>query len=120
MQDSPPQPPVPTTPAKPPLSVRLKGLIDAYGPVAITLYLAIFAINIAAAAIAIRYFGWQPESAAGTGGLLFVAWASAKALQPLRILLTLTLTPLVARLVGRGPRDVSNDEGPQPPEGSGI
>ena len=116
MQEPAPQPQIPSTPAKPPLSVRLKGLVDAYGPVAITLYLAIFAINIAAAAIAIRYFGWQPESAAGTGGLLFVAWASAKALQPLRILLTLSLTPLAARLVGRSPRTVANDQGPRPPE----
>lgn len=110
----------PPPPSKPPLRERFKGLMDAYGPVAITLYLAIFAINIAAAAIAIRYFGWQPKSAAGTGGLLFVAWASAKALQPLRILLTLALTPLVAKVVGRDPRVPGHAEGPQPPDASGT
>lgn len=116
MPDPVPPPPVPV---KPPLSVRLKALVDAYGPVALVLYLSIFALTITGAAVAIRFFGWQPEGVAGTGGLLFVAWASAKALQPLRILLTLALTPLVARLVGRSPRQVVEEQRPQPPAASG-
>lgn len=88
---SPPSPPV-----RAPLSERMKAALAEYGGVAITLYLIIFAAVLAGFAVAIS-LGVETESTAGSAGTLAAAWLATKLTQPLRILATLALTPLVAR-----------------------
>lgn len=84
--------------AKPPLQERLKTLLEEYGKVAVVIYFAIFGAVLGGFAIAIR-LGVEIESAAGTAGTLGAAWVATKLTQPLRILATLVLTPLVGKLV---------------------
>lgn len=73
----------------------MKGIFAEYGTLAIVLYLIIFAITLAGFAVAIS-FGVETDSAAGSAGTLAAAWLATKLTQPLRILATLALTPLVA------------------------
>ncbi len=88
---SPPSPPGRTS-----LSERMKGALAEYGGVAITLYLIIFAAVLVGFAVAIS-LGVETESTAGSAGTLAAAWLATKLTQPLRIIATLALTPLVAR-----------------------
>lgn len=85
---------------KPPLKERLQTLLAEYGTVAIVIYFGIFALVFAGFAISIR-FGVQVDSAAGTAGTLGAAYLATKLTQPLRILATLVLTPIVGKLVKR-------------------
>lgn len=85
---------------KPPLKERLKTLLEEYGPVAVVIYFSIFALVFAGFAIAIS-IGVPVESAAGTAGTLGAAYVATKLTQPLRILATLLLTPVIGRLVAR-------------------
>ena len=73
----------------------MKGIFAEYGTLAVVLYLIIFAATLAGFAVAIS-FGVAPESTAGSVGTLAAAWVATKLTQPLRILATLALTPLVA------------------------
>ena len=75
-------------------------LMAEYGPVALTVYLVIFAVVFAGSWAAIQ-MGWQPEGVTGGLGTLGAAWVATKLTQPLRIGATLALTPLVARFVPR-------------------
>lgn len=71
-------------------------------------YFSIFALVFAGFAIAIS-MGVTVDSAAGTAGTVGAAYVATKLTQPLRILATLLLTPILGKLVARfGPR-------PQPP-----
>ena len=70
-------------------------MLAEYGKLAVVIYLIIFAGTLAGFAVAISY-GVDPESTAGNVGILGAAWIAAKVTQPLRILATLALTPLVA------------------------
>jgi hypothetical protein len=85
-----------TKPARPPLGARLKALFDEYGPLALTLYLIIFVIVYAGFLVAIAA-GVKVRSAAGSLGLAGAAWVATKLTQPIRIIATLALVPLVAR-----------------------
>ncbi len=76
---------------------KLKKLIADYGAIALGTYLAIFALVVAGFAVAISA-GFHVQSAAGSAGVLGAAWVAAKVAQPLRIVATIALTPLVARL----------------------
>lgn len=97
---------------RPPLKDRLQTLLAEYGTVAIVIYFGIFALVFAGFAISIR-LGVQVESAAGTAGTLGAAYLATKLTQPLRILATLVLTPIVGKLVKRfGPA-------PKPPPSVG-
>ena len=73
----------------------MKEIFAEYGTVAIVLYLTIFATTLAGFAVAIS-FGVAPDSTAGSVGTFAAAWLATKLTQPLRILATLALTPLVA------------------------
>ena len=86
--------------AKPALKVRLKAMLDEFGPVAIGTYFAIFFLVLGGFAIAIQ-LGVKVDSTAGNAGTLAAAYVATKLTQPLRILATLVLTPLVAKLLGR-------------------
>jgi hypothetical protein len=95
-----PTPPAPRAPARKPLKARLTDLLAEYGKVAIYLYLAIFVLVLAGFTVAIAA-GVEVESAAGGAGLLGAAWLATKLTQPLRILATLALTPVLGRLLQR-------------------
>jgi len=78
----------------------MKDILAEYGTVALVVYLTIFVLTLAGFWMAIR-FGWRTESTAGTAGTLAAAYVATKLSQPLRIGLTLVLTPLLARLYER-------------------
>ena len=71
-----------------------------YGSLAIWVYCGIFIVVLVAFALAIR-FGFAVESTAGTAGVWGAAWLSTKLTQPLRILATLALTPVVVQVLRR-------------------
>lgn len=87
-------------PTKPTLMERMKALLPEYGEVAVVTYFAIFGLVFAGFTLAIR-FSVQTDSAAGWAGTIGAAYGATKLTQPLRILATLLLTPLLARLVRR-------------------
>jgi hypothetical protein len=84
------------------LSVRktIQNIFVEYGAVAVVVYFAIFFLVIFGFWAAIR-FGWQPSSAAGTVGIWTAAYIATKLTQPLRIIATLAVTPLVAKVYER-------------------
>lgn len=75
-------------------------MLAEYGSVALVVYLVLFAAVLAGFAVAISA-GVAVESAAGGAGTLAAAWLATKVTQPLRILATLAITPLAARVVHR-------------------
>ena len=77
-----------------------KQLLSEYGPVAVAVYFTIFFAVLAGFWAAVR-FGWRPESAAGSVGAFGAAYIATKLTQPLRIVATVALTPLVARVYER-------------------
>jgi len=83
-----------------PMRKTLKGVLAEYGPIALAVYLVIFAAVLLGSWAAIR-MGWRPASAAGGMGTFAAAYVFTKLTQPLRIAATLALTPLVARLTHR-------------------
>jgi len=78
----------------------LKQVMAEYGPVALAVYLVIFAAVLGGSWAAIR-LGWSPSGAAGSAGTFAAAYIFTKLTQPLRIAATLVLTPLVAKLYAR-------------------
>jgi hypothetical protein len=102
---------------------RFRGLILEYGVIAIVIHYVIFAVVIVGFWAAIRA-GWQPESAGGTAGSWGAAYLMTKLFQPLRIVATLAITPLVARVyervTGRSARRTSNPEEPVSPAPGGA
>lgn len=79
---------------------RFRDLILEYGIIALIVHYVIFAIVIVGFYFAIRS-GWQPTSTAGSVGTWGAAYIAAKITQPLRIVATLAITPLVARAYER-------------------
>ena len=88
-----------------------------YGQVAIGTYLTIFALSLAGFTIAIKV-GFTPDSAAAQTGLIAAAYVATKAIQPLRILLTLALTPAIARIVRKKSSKESSKETAETPQKS--
>jgi hypothetical protein len=88
---------------------KLKKLLGEYGRLAIYVYLVIFAVVLVGFALAIQT-GMHVESTAGKAGLWGAAWVATKVTQPLRILATLALTPLVAKIVRRRTAAVATGE----------
>jgi hypothetical protein len=78
----------------------LKNLLVEYGATAIVVYLAIFFVVLFGFWAAIR-FGWEPSGAMANVGAFTAAYLATKLTQPLRIIATLAVTPLVARVVDR-------------------
>lgn len=85
---------------KPPLKERFQTLLAEYGRVVFVIYFAIFGLVFAGFAIAIRA-GVQVDSASGELGTIGAAYVATKLTQPVRILATLVLTPIVAKLVSK-------------------
>jgi len=71
-----------------------------YGAIAVVVYFAIFFLVIFGFWAAIR-FGWQPSSVVGTMGVWTAAYIATKLTQPLRVIATLAVTPLVAKIYER-------------------
>ena len=85
---------------KPPLKNRLKEQMEEYGTLAITIYFSIFFATLGGFTIAIKS-GFEVDGGAENTGTLVVAYAATKALQPVRILATPALTPIVSQLLKR-------------------
>lgn len=95
-------PPTPAAPAKKPkLSERLNQLVNEYGAIALSTYLGIFVLVFAAFALAITRGLYVPEGGMATTATLGAAWLATKATQPIRIGVTLVLTPIVAGFLQR-------------------
>ena len=89
---------------------RLKKLLAEFGRLGLVIYLILFAIVLIGFVVAIQA-GFRVDSAAGKAGLWVSAWIATKLTQPLRILATLALTPVVAQVLKRWkkpPRDEAN------------
>lgn len=74
---------------------RLKTLAREYGRIAIFTYLAIFVVVLSGFALAI-WLGVDVHTTAASAGVLGAAYLATKLTQPVRILATVSLTPLVA------------------------
>lgn len=97
--------PAPAADPKPTgFTARYKQLIAEYGFVAIGVYLTTSLIAFLFAIGAIK-LGFDVGTTAGTSGAIaFAGWGFVKLTQVPRILITLVLTPLVARWLGRTPK----------------
>jgi hypothetical protein len=87
---------------------RLKDLLAEYGRLAIYTYFVIFVVVLMGFAGAIHW-GVRVESTVGKAGLWGAAWLATKVTQPLRILATVALTPLVAQVLKRRKKPVTVD-----------
>jgi hypothetical protein len=90
----------PPSAARPSLKQRLTALFEVYGRIAIITYFTLSGLAIIGFSVAI-WIGAEPSSATGVLGVIIAGWAAAKVTLPIRILITLALTPLVAFVVGR-------------------
>jgi hypothetical protein len=88
------------TAAKPPLKQRLSALFEEYGRIAIVTYFTLSILTIIGFSVAI-WTGVKPSSETGVLGVVIAGWALGKATLPIRILITLGLTPVVALVVRR-------------------
>jgi hypothetical protein len=92
---------------------RLEKLLAEYGKVALFTYLALSILAIVGFSVAIAA-GVEPSSATGFFGVVGAGWLAAKATMPIRILITLALTPVIAAVVrkvtGRGKAPSKDDE----------
>lgn len=79
---------------------KLQQILAEYGPIAVVVYLTIFFIVLFATWAAI-HIGWRPESVAANVGTFTAAYLFTKITQPVRIALTLALTPVVVRVYHR-------------------
>ncbi len=89
-----------TARAKPSLKERLSAHFNQYGTIAIATYFSLSILTIIGFSVAIGV-GWEPSTATGVLGVIFAGWVAAKATLPIRILITLGLTPVVAFVVTR-------------------
>lgn len=97
--------------ARPSLKQRLSAQFNEYGKVAIATYFTLSILAIIGFSIAIGA-GVSPSTATGVLGVIAAGWVAAKATLPIRIVITLGLTPLVALVVSRRRRVA-----PAPPPG---
>lgn len=78
----------------------LKQIAVEYGSIAVVVYLTIFAVALIGFWAAIR-FGWSSDSTAANVGAWTAAYIATKVTQPLRIVATVAVTPMVARVFTR-------------------
>ena len=102
------------TTAKASLKERLSAHFNQYGTIAIGTYLSLSILTIIGFSVAIG-IGWEPSTATGVLGVIFAGWVAAKATLPIRILITLGLTPGVAFVVTRLRRKAT-DASPADPQ----
>ncbi len=95
---------------------KLKALLAEYGRVALWTYLGIFVVVLVGFAVAIGA-GFTADTSTGKAGIWGAAWVATKLTQPLRILGTLALTPLVAHVLKIKKKEPRHDP---PPQGQGV
>ncbi len=83
----------------------LRRILAQYGTIAVVVYLTLHMIVLFAFYLAIK-MGWTPEGVAGEAGIWTVAYLLTKLTQPVRLALTVLLTPLIARIFSRPVRSV--------------
>ena len=96
-----PSPTPPTPSARAPLSERMKAFVAEYGFLAVVVHSVLFGLFLAGFAVAIRYFGFRPQSAASEAGVWGMAYVAAQLIKIPRFALTFAVTPLVARVMRR-------------------
>jgi len=89
----------PTT-GKPTLRQRLKTLIQESGAIVLWVYFGLFALVLVSTATAIR-LGVKVDGVAGAAGTWGMAWLFTKLTQPLRVAVTLAITPAIATFLRR-------------------
>ncbi len=97
------------------LKARWAELLAEYGKVAIGVWFAIFGVSMISFSAAISQ-GIEVEGAAGKAGIFGGAYAATQLIKPLRIGLTLVLTPIVARFIRTEPRPAEPEARPAEPE----
>ena len=88
---------------------KFERIKNEYGRVALGTYLALWAAVLVAYAVAIK-LGIDVDGVSSKGGILFGAWVAAKVSQPVRIVLTVVLTPFVASVLRRPPTPLAAPE----------
>ncbi len=78
----------------------LKRILAQYGTIAVVVYLALHMVVLFGFYLALK-MGWTPEGIAGEAGIWTVAYLLTKLTQPVRLGLTVLVTPLIARLFAR-------------------
>jgi hypothetical protein len=79
------------------MRINFKQLLEEYGRVAIAVYLVLFAATLLGSWMAIR-MGWRTTGTAGNVGTFAAAYVATKLTQPIRLVATVALTPLVAKV----------------------
>ena len=95
---------------------RLKTLLAEYGRLALYTYFVLFAVVLVGFVLAIR-MGIHVDSVKGKAGVWGAAWLATKITQPLRILATVALTPLVAQLLKLKKKSAPADGNREDPAG---
>ena len=92
------------------LLLKFRNLLVEYGVTALVVHYVIFALVIVGFWTAIR-LGWRSGGTAANVGTWTAAYVMTKVVQPLRIIATLAVTPLVAkvyeRVTGRSVRPIA-------------
>ena len=79
---------------------KLQKLMAEYGRVALVVYLSTFVISMVGFSFAIMQ-GFEVEGASSTAGTLGAAWVATKLTQPIRIGVTVLLTPIIGNIINR-------------------
>ena len=91
-----------------PLKERLAELFSEYGRIAFWTYLTLSVLAIIGFSIAVG-LGYKPTTSTGVIGVIITGWVLAKATLPIRILITLGITPMIAHVVNRHDRKTAAD-----------
>ena len=78
----------------------VKDFVVEYGTIGLVVYLTTTVLVYLGFWIALQ-FGWRPSSTVGNAGYWFTAYIAAKATQPFRILGSMAITPVIARIYER-------------------
>jgi hypothetical protein len=107
--------------AKASLKERLSALFDEYGKIAIITYFALSILTIIGFSVAFG-IGLAPSTSTGVIEVIIAGWVAAKATLPIRILITLGLTPMIGFVLMRRRRTAAattSDEPEAPTEAPG-
>lgn len=87
-----------------------EALLAEYGMIALGVYLTIFIGTVTAFYVAIQ-MGWSADGASAEAGKIGAAYLASKALQPVRIVATIAITPVVAKVKHRfWPASATNND----------
>jgi hypothetical protein len=103
--------PAALTPARRSLKQRLALAFERYGRIALITYVVLSIGAIVGFSIGIGA-GLRPSSATGVVGVIAAGWAAAKLTMPIRILITLGITPVIALVLKRRGQAVGAEPAP--------